>query len=318
MASDVRATVLYDTPGPQAMARNRIYTAITVVSLVAVLWWVLSTLGAKGQLDAAKWRPFLEANTWNTYILPGLWGTLKAALASILFAIVFGVVFGLGRLSESRLVRGFCTVVVEFFRAIPVLLLMIFSYQLFALYKLVPPNGLAFWAVVVALTLYNGSVIAEILRAGINSLPKGQTEAARALGMSHRQTLWSILLPQSVAAMLPALIAQMVIALKDTALGYQIGYIEVVRSGIQSASTNQNFLASLFVVGVIMILINYSLSVLAERVEKQLRAGRARRNIFAKVPEVAGAGAGLETKDSFNVDWHAPGYTKLQNPDQGH
>ncbi|GAA1167717.1 Arginine transport system permease protein ArtQ [Corynebacterium glaucum] len=318
MAQEVRATVLYDAPGPKGIMRNRIYTVITLVVLALAAWWVLSTLGDKGQLDAAKWTPFLEANTWKTYILPGLWGTIKAALTSIVFAVIFGVIFGLGRLSESRLVRGFCAVIVEFFRAIPVLLLMIFAYQLFAVYKLVPPNGLAFWAVVVALTLYNGSVIAEILRAGINSLPKGQTEAARALGMSHWQTMWSILLPQSIAAMLPALIAQMVIALKDTALGYQIGYVEVVRSGIQSASTNQNFLASLVVVGVIMIIINYALTLLAERVERQLRAGRARRNIFAKVPEAASAGVGLDTKDTVNVDWHAPGYTELENPDRGH
>lgn len=318
MAQEVRATVLYDAPGPKGIVRNRIYTVITLVVLALAVWWVLSTLGEKGQLDAAKWTPFLEADTWKTYILPGLWGTIKAALTSIVFAIIFGVIFGLGRLSESRLVRGFCAVIVEFFRAIPVLLLMIFAYQLFAVYKLVPPSGLAFWAVVVALTLYNGSVIAEILRAGINSLPKGQTEAARALGMSHWQTMWSILLPQSIAAMLPALIAQMVIALKDTALGYQIGYVEVVRSGIQSASANQNFLASLVVVGVIMIIINYALTMLAERVERQLRAGRARRNIFAKVPEAAGAGVGLDTKDTVNVDWHAPGYAELENPDQGH
>jgi len=318
MAQEVRATVLYDAPGPKGIMRNRIYTVITLVVLALAAWWVLSTLGDKGQLDAAKWTPFLEANTWKTYILPGLWGTIRAALTSIVFAVIFGVIFGLGRLSESRLVRGFCAVIVEFFRAIPVLLLMIFAYQLFAVYKLVPPNGLAFWAVVVALTLYNGSVIAEILRAGINSLPKGQTEAARALGMSHWQTMWSILLPQSIAAMLPALIAQMVIALKDTALGYQIGYVEVVRSGIQSASTNQNFLASLVVVGAIMIIINYALTLLAERVERQLRAGRARRNIFAKVPEAAGAGVGLDTKDTVNVDWHAPGYTELENPDRGH
>lgn len=297
---------------------NRIYTAITLVVIALVAWWVLATLGSKGQLDAAKWTPFLHANTWKTYILPGLWGTIKAAVTSIILAIIFGVVFGLGRLAESRLVRGLCAVIVEFFRAIPVLLLMIFLYQLFAIYNVVPPRGLAFWAVTIALTLYNGSVIAEILRAGIRSLPKGQTEAARALGMSHWQTMWTILLPQSIAAMLPALIAQMVIALKDTALGYQIGYVEVVRSGTQSASANQNYLASLFVVGLIMIIINYALTMLAERVEKQLRAGRARRNIFAKVPEAAGAGVGLDTKDSVNVDWHAPDYTPLENPDRGH
>ena len=112
--------------------------------------------------------------------------------------------------------------------------------------------------------------------------------------------------------MLPALIAQMVIALKDSALGYQIGYVEVVRSGIQSASYNQNFLASLVVVAIIMILINWALTALAQRIERQLRAGRARRNIVAKVPTVANQG--LDTKDNVNVDWHAPGYQQVRNP----
>lgn len=232
---------------------------------------------------------------------------------SIALAIVFGVIFGLGRLSQNRIV---CAIVVEFFRAIPVLLLMTFLYQFFAVYKVVPPRALAFWAVVVALTLYNGSVIAEVLRAGIKSLPKGQTEAAHALGLSHSQTMWRILLPQSVASMLPALIAQMVIALKDSALGFQIGYVEVVRSGVQTASSFGNYLPSLIVVAIIMIAINYALTALATRVERQLRAGRARRNPFARVPQHPTQG--LDTKDNVNADWHAPGYTEVQNPDRGH
>ena len=310
----VRATVLYDAPGPKGKRRNLIYTVITVVLSLAALYWVLSTLGERGQLDSALWTPFLNSQTWTTYLLPGLRGTILSAVASIILAIVFGVIFGLGRLSESVIVRGVCGVVVEFFRAIPVLLLMIFAYQLFAIYNVVPSKQLAFSAVVFALTLYNGSVVAEILRSGIKSLPKGQTEAARALGLSHGQTMRTILLPQAVAAMLPALIAQMVIALKDSALGYQIGYVEVVRSGIQSASYNKNYLASLIVVAIIMILINWGLGLLAERIERQLRAGRARRNIIAKVPEQPDQG--LDTKDQVNVDWHSESYTEIRNPDE--
>ncbi|OFO23621.1 glutamate ABC transporter permease [Corynebacterium sp. HMSC056F09] len=310
----VRATVLYDAPGPKGERRNLIYTVITVVLSLAALYWVLSTLGERGQLDSALWTPFLNSQTWTTYLLPGLRGTILSAVASIILAIVFGVVFGLGRLSENVIVRGVCGVVVEFFRAIPVLLLMIFAYQLFAIYNVVPSKQLAFSAVVFALTLYNGSVVAEILRSGIKSLPKGQTEAARALGLSHGQTMRTILLPQAVAAMLPALIAQMVIALKDSALGYQIGYVEVVRSGIQSASYNKNYLASLIVVAIIMILINWGLGLLAERIERQLRAGRARRNIIAKVPEQPDQG--LDTKDQVNVDWHSESYTEIRNPDE--
>ena len=310
----VRATVLYDAPGPNAVKRNYIYTAVTIAVLAATAWWVMSTLASNGQLEAAKWTPFVQANTWTTYILPGLLGTLKAAALSIVFAIVFGVIFGLGRLAQTKVVRWLCGVIIEFFRAIPVLMLMIFLYQLFAVFKIVPPKGLAFWAVVIALTLYNGAVIAEILRAGIKSLPRGQSEAAQALGMSHWQTMWQILLPQSVAAMLPALISQMVIALKDSALGYQIGYIEVVRSGTQVASANKNYIPALIVEAIIMIALNFLLTRLASRVEHQLRAGRARRNPFAKVPEQHSQG--LETKDNVNVDWHNPNYTKVANPDE--
>lgn len=278
----VRATVLYDAPGPRGRRNNRIYTVLTVVVVALALWWVLDTLAGNGQLTADKWAPFLDSRTWQTYLLPGLWGTLKSAFVSILLALVMGVLLGLGRLAENPVIRWVCAAIVEFFRAIPVLLLMIFAYQLFAVYSILPPRQLAFGAVVFGLTMYNGSVIAEILRSGIRSLPKGQVEASKALGLSHRQTLWSIQLPQAVAAMLPALVAQMVIALKDSALGYQIGYVEVVRSGIQSASSNQNYLAALAVVAVIMILINYLLSGLAQRIEGQLRSGRRRRNILGK------------------------------------
>lgn len=310
----VRATVLYDAPGPRGRRVNLLLTVATVVLSVLILGWIGWTLNNNGQLEASKWTPFLDSLTWRTYLLPGLWGTLKSAFVSIILAMVVGVLLGLGRLSELAWLRWICAMIVEFFRAIPVLLLMIFAYQLFAEYNMVPSRQLAFAAVVFALTMYNGSVVAEILRSGINSLPKGQTEAARALGMSHQQTMRTILLPQAIAAMLPALIAQMVIALKDSALGYQIGYVEVVRSGIQSASFNQNFLASLTIVAIIMILINWALTSLAQRVERQLRAGRARRNILAKVPEMPDQG--LDTKDNVNVDWQAPGYVEVQNPDR--
>lgn len=306
----VRATVLYDAPGPRGRRVNTIVTVATIVVALAVGAWAINILHINGQLESAKWTPFLESTTWTTYLLPGLFGTLKSAVVSVIFALIMGVLLGLGRLSENGAVRWVCGVIVEFFRAIPVLLLMIFAYQLFAKYALFPSKQLAFAAVVFGLTMYNGSVIAEILRSGIRSLPKGQVEAAHALGMSHRQTLWSILLPQSVAAMLPALISQMVIAIKDSALGYQIGYIELVRSGMQSASYYRNFLAALAITAVVMIIINYTLTMLAERIERQLRAGRARKNILANVPEHKNQG--LETKDQVNVDWHDPAHKDLR------
>ncbi len=305
-----RATVLYDTPGPRAVRFNKILTVITTIALLAILAWVLWKLNDGGQLDADKWNIFLEGSTWTTYILPGLLATIGAALLSIVFSLIFGAVFGIGRLSTNRAVRWFCGIVVEFFRSIPVLVLILFGYAMFGFYGVFPSQYLGLAAVVFALTLYNGSVIAEVLRSGIESLPKGQSEAAYALGMSWGQTMRKVLLPQAVAAMLPAIVSQMVIALKDSALGYAIGFVEVVRSGRQLGEFYGAMLPALLAVAAIMILINFGLSKLAERIEQQLRAGRARRNIVAKVPHQPDQG--LETKDSVNVDWHAEGHKDLR------
>lgn len=270
------ATVLYDAPGPTARRRNLIIAVVFIALLVAIGVWILVVLAGNDQLNSEKWNPFAKSTTWTTYVLPGLWGTLKAAALSIVLALILGAVLGVGRLSDHRWVRGIAGFLVEVLRAVPVLILMIFAYYLFADYAIVPSSQLAFAAVVTGLTLYNGSVIAEILRAGINSLPKGQTEASMALGLRKSQMMTSILLPQAVTAMLPALVAQMVVALKDSALGYAIGYVEVVRSGIQSASYYGNYLPALVVVAIVMILINLALSWFATYLERHLRQGRRR------------------------------------------
>ncbi|SHT39254.1 amino acid ABC transporter permease [Mycobacteroides abscessus] len=273
------ATVMYDAPGPKGRALHRIIAVVFTALVGVVAAWVIWTLVANEQLTTEKWSPFLRLNTWTTYILPGLLGTVTAAALSIVFALVLGAVLGIGRLSEHRAVRWIYSALVEFFRAIPVLILMVFSYYLYGQQAVFPSEYLAFAAVVTGLSLYNGSVIAEILRSGIQSLPKGQSEAAVALGMRKSQMMRLILLPQSISAMLPALISQMVIALKDSALGYAFGYIEVVRSGIRSASYYGNYLPALVVVAVIMIIINFALSSLATRIERQLRQGRTKKTI---------------------------------------
>ncbi|WP_291476573.1 amino acid ABC transporter permease [Corynebacterium sp.] len=309
--STTRATVLYDAPGPKAVRINRILTVIVALLLLAILASVLFVLGDKGQLDADKWNIFLYGNTWTTYILPGLWATVKAAVLSIILALIVGAVLGIGRLSTHRSIRWICSVIVEVFRSIPVLVLMLFAYALFSEYALFPSSQLGFAAVVFGLTMYNGSVIAETLRSGIESLPKGQSEAAFALGLSWGQTMRKILLPQAVAAMMPAIISQMVIALKDSALGYAIGFVEVVRSGRQLGEYYGALFPSLLVVAAIMIIINFGLTKLAERIERQLRAGRARRNPVAKVPHQPDR-QGLETKDEALVDWHDPSHKDLR------
>ncbi|MCE5289939.1 MAG: amino acid ABC transporter permease [Nocardiaceae bacterium] len=267
-----KPNVLYDAPGPRARARNLVLSVVTAAGIAWVAYFVYTSLDAKGQLTAAKWSPFLESTTWTTYILPGIQGTLTAAALSISMALVLGAVLGISRLSDHRSIRWIAGGITELFRAVPVLILLIFIYQLYAQYGLVQSKYYALAAVVTGLTLYNGAVIAEIVRAGINSLPRGQTEAAKALGMRKNEVMRLILLPQAVTAMLPAILSQMVVALKDSALGYLIGLVELVRAGTQIGSFYRNYLPSLIVVAIIMILLNSTLTVIATRLEKRLRS----------------------------------------------
>ncbi|MFD4357982.1 amino acid ABC transporter permease [Nocardia sp. NPDC058519] len=266
------ASVLFDAPGPRARLRHNLYSVLVVVVLVGAGWWLYNAFADKGQFTAAKWKPFLEAEIWETYLLPGLEGTLTAAVISIIGSVFFGMIFGILRLSDHAWVRWVAGTVVELARAIPVLILMIFLFAVFGDYDLFPSDQLALAAVVIALIIYNSAVIAEIVRAGIKSLPKGQTEAAVALGLRKNQLMRLILLPQAVTAMLPALVSQMVVVLKDTALGYQITYVELVRSGQQEGASMQNTIPALIVIALIMISLNMALSFLATTLEKRLRS----------------------------------------------
>ena len=249
-------------------------SAVTVVVTLLLLWLIYSKLQEKGQLTAAKWEPFLTANLWKTYILPGVQGTLIAAAVSIVLALVLGFVLGVGRMSSHAGIRWTCAVIVEFFRAVPVLIMMIFAYFLFAFYDVFPAKHLALAGVITGLTLYNGAVIAEIVRAGVNALPRGQSEAAFSLGLRWGQTMRAILLPQAITSMLPVLISQMVVVLKDTAIGYQITFLEMVRQGTQVGSSYSNYIPALMVIAVLMIAVNFALSYFAVWLEGRMRRSR--------------------------------------------
>jgi len=211
--------VLFDAPGPRTVARHRVYTGITLLVIVGLVLLIVGKLNETGQLEYAKWEPFVTPDYVRVLLVDGLLKTLEMAFFAIIFAVVFGLAFGIGKLSEHRWISLPSFLVVEFFRAIPVLLLMIFIF-----YMLSVGDGLlsSFQCVVLALTLYNGSVLAEVFRAGINAVPRGQVEAAYALGLRKTQVMTSIQLPQAVKIMLPAVVSQCVVALKDTTLGVYI------------------------------------------------------------------------------------------------
>ncbi|TRW45035.1 amino acid ABC transporter permease [Georgenia yuyongxinii] len=273
------STLLFDAPGPRGRRRIMVVNVVGALVVLGLLAWVIWALAQKGQLTAAKWSPFLTASVWQDYLLVGLWNTLRAAGVSIVTANVFGLIFGLGRLSQLAPVRWVSGVVVEFFRAVPVLVLMFFFYFWLSFSGLVPASDAPFYGVVFGLTLYNGSVIAELVRSGVYGLPRGQREAALAIGLTPGKSLRLVELPQALIAMMPSMISQLVVILKDTALGYLIAYSELLRSARLVGSSFANYLPALIVAAVMFIVINYTLTWVALRVARRLdtrTSGRAR------------------------------------------
>jgi len=260
-------SVFYDVPGPKTKRLIAVANLVGGGIITAILVLIGIKLYDQGQLDPRLWGVTVRPVSWTAYFIPGLISTILAALVSIVGALVFGLLFGVARLAHNRLIRWVAGGIVEFFRAVPVLLMMIFLWNLFGSIKIPDPS---FWAVVVALIVYNGSVCAELVRSGVMNLPTGQHEAASAIGLTQPQALRYVLVPQALLSMLPALIAQLVVALKDSALGSAIAYSELLRES-QLLGTPRATLQTLFVASVIFILINYGLGKLGERLARTMR-----------------------------------------------
>jgi len=269
------APVLFDLPGPRARARIRIGTVIGGLVIVAIVAFVLVRLAGNGQLQAQRWAVLLDPNSGVPQALGNaLLATLKVALVAMVLATAFGLLLAVGRLSDQAWVRTACTTYIELFRAIPLLVVI------FALYFVLPGFGVdlsAFAALTGGLVLYNSAVLAEIFRAGILSVDRGQREAAFGLGMRKSQVMTQVLLPQAIRRMLPVLIAQLVVLLKDTSLGFIIGYFELLRQArslvefftptFGNQYTFQIYCAAAF----IYIVVNLLLSWLARVVERRSR-----------------------------------------------
>jgi glutamate transport system permease protein len=263
-------SVLFDAPGPRARRRHALLTVVGSLLALAIVGGVVVGLARKDQFAWDKWEPFITAVAWQEWILPGLWGTLKAAAISVALALVFGLLFGMGRLSIHAPIRWLSSVVVEFFRAVPVLIMMIFAWGFYVQTQLFDFAIIPLAAVVTGLTLYNGSVLAELVRSGVHSLPRGQSEAGLSIGLTVGQTLRSIQLPQALTAMLPALVSQLVVVLKDSALGYIILYPETLRRLRDLGAAYANLIPAMMVAAVLFILMNLALTAIAGRVEKYL------------------------------------------------
>jgi len=285
------SSVLYDVPGPRARRRAVVGSVVGGLLLLALVAWAVVRLASNGVFDAERWAMFVEEPEIWTFLGTGLLATLRAAAIAAVLAAVVGLALAVLRLSTNRVVRGVTAVVVELFRGLPVVLLMFFAVVALGLPIL---HG-----VVCGLTIYNAAIVSEILRAGIVSLPRGQREAGAAIGLSEPQILWTILLPQAVRRMLPALISQLVVLLKDTSLGYIISYAELLRSvdNLQNFYGSRSLIPLFFVGATIYIAVNLSLSRVAVMLERRGTAkaagGTARADTVERLnAPAAGAGGG--------------------------
>jgi glutamate transport system permease protein len=253
-----------------------IVAATVVVALLAI---AVRRFADNGQLDAEKWRILTE---WSVvkFLWGGLVNTLKVAGVSMAIAIVVGGLLALGRLSRAAPLRWLAGLYVEFFRALPVLLLILFSYA--GLPRLgVDLSQFAYLAL--GLIAYNSAVLGEIFRAGILSLDRGQQDAASAIGLSYWQAMLLVLIPQAVRRMVPAIVSQLITLLKDTALGWIIAFEELLRRARIVGDFSNNLLQAYLVASVVYICVNFCLSRLAQRLEV-----RQRRRLSAGSINVSG------------------------------
>jgi glutamate transport system permease protein len=273
-------SVLFDAPGPRARRLSRLVSIVGGLVIAAAIVWLLVTLGGPrstangtvqvGLFDPSRWDIFGDRALWRG-IGTGVLNTLRMAVVAGVLAVAIGTLFSFGRTARAAIIRIPVTIVLEFFRGMPVLLMMLFILLVFR-------SG-AYVAGVLALAIYNGAIIGEILRAGIASLPKGQRESGLALGLRPVQARLLIEFPQAFRQMLPIIIAQLVVLLKDTSLAYVISYPELLRYVTNYLSNyfgNRYFFSLFFVVLAIYLVLNLGLSWLARIIARRTAAGYQR------------------------------------------
>ena len=292
-------TVLYDVPGPRARRRALVGTVLATVLILGLIAVVLRRLHDQGQFSMELWGPLIDPGdesfgaVWRL-LLKGLVATLVAAGLAIAFSLVIGTILGSVRLLLSPAARIPLIGFIELFRGLPVVITIFYVWQV------LPDIGVdvgplpgddALWYVVIGLTLYNSVIIAEIIRSGVNALPRGQGEAALAIGMTPGQSMRTVQLPQAFRIMLPALISQLVVVLKDTSLGSFIGWQELLRTGTLIKETTDNPIQMYLVIGAMFIIVNYLLGRLAQYVERRLSRSRTGVTPKAAEQELATTGA---------------------------
>jgi His/Glu/Gln/Arg/opine family amino acid ABC transporter permease subunit len=258
------------TPG-MVKYQRRLQDYFTYKTLFNVIGWgimllVVVLLVIPAAFNGA-WQPFSIWSTWN-FLLDGLWVTLQVAFYSIILSMLFGILLALGRLAGNPIISIPSILYIEVVRALPSYLIIFYAFIG------LPKIGVkldAIWFAVIGLTIYTSAILAEIVRAGILSVEKGQLEAAYSLGLKSHQTLYLIVMPQALRRMVPSIVSQLITLTKDTSLAAIIALQELTRKGQQLYQFNGNILETMFIVGMIYFVVCYILSFISSKLEvKQL------------------------------------------------
>ena len=259
---------LYEAPGPRTRRKVAIGTAVSAVAVAALLGLVVNQFYVTGQLASRYWSFFLEWTTWR-FLLHGLVGTVEVALTAGVIALVLGLLLMLGRTSGVGPLQALCRVVTDFFRGVPSLLLIYFFFLVVPQYGIKMPS---FWMLTLPVALAASGVLAEVFRAGVNAVPKGQVEAALSIGLSKAQTMRRIVLPQAIRYVIPSLIAQLVVVVKDTTVAYVVSYPDLMQNARVLITSHDSLVSIYLVIAVVYVLINFAINQLAAVVSRRTGA----------------------------------------------
>ena len=268
---------LYEAPGPKTRRFIRIATAVSLAALALLIAYVIRKFAINGQLDARYWSLFTRYTTWR-FLGYGLAGTLAAALTAGIITFLTGLLLMLGRLSGSKIIRGISTALIEFSRGVPTLLFIYFFLLV------VPQFGIklpALWKIAMPVAISAVGMVSETLRSGVNAVPKGQTEAALSLGMRKWSVFFKIVFPQALRYVIPSMISELVIVLKDTTFAYVVSYADLMQNARVLISNYDALLSVYLVVAVIYILINYLLNKASVAVARRGKQPRSKEEQLA-------------------------------------
>lgn len=257
---------LYEAPGPRT---HRRVVVGTIVSALVVLWLVYLVwhqFYVTGQFAPRYWSFFAQWPTWR-FLIDGFRGTIAVAVTAGVISLVLGMLLMLGRVSENRALSAACRVVIDFFRGVPSLLLIYFFFLIVPQYGIKMPS---FWMLTLPVALAAAGVLAEVFRAGVNAVPKGQVEAAYSLGLTRGKVMRRIVLPQAIHYVIPSLISQLVVVVKDTTVAYVVSYPDLMQNARVLITSYDSLVSVYLVVAIIYILINYAINQASAYVSRRM------------------------------------------------